>query len=55
MYLPVNRCGNFLLCSELQRIDDSEQLIEVPPCGGRVEDGQLHLLVRADYKHLKRD
>lgn len=52
IYLPINRCGNLLLCSELQGVNNPKQLIEVPPRGGRVEDGQLQFLVRADHKHL---
>lgn len=53
IYLPINRRGNLLLCSELQGINNPKQLGEVPPCGGRVEDGQLQFLVRADHKHLE--
>lgn len=53
IYLPVHRCSDLLLCSELQRVNNSEQLVEVPPRGGRVEDGQLQLLVGADHKHLR--
>lgn len=55
MYLPINRCGHLLLRSELQGVDDTEQLVEVPSRGGRVEDGQLQLLVGADHKHLRWD
>lgn len=53
IYLPVHRCSNLLLCSELQRVNNPEQLVKVPPRGGRVEDGQLQLLVGADHKHLR--
>lgn len=53
VYLPVNRCGDLLLCGELQGVDNSKQLIKVPSRGGRVEDGQLQLLVGANHKHLK--
>lgn len=53
VYRPVDRCGNLLLCSELQRVDNSEQLIKVPSCGGRVKDGQLQLLVGANHKDLE--
>lgn len=53
-YLPVNRCGNLLLCCELQRVNNTEQLIKIPSCGGRVKDGQLEPLIRANHKDLKR-
>lgn len=53
VYLPINRCGNLLLCGELQGVDHSKQLIKIPSRGGRVEDGQLQLLVGANHKHLK--
>lgn len=55
MYLPINGCRDLLLRSELQGVDDAEQLVEVASCGRRVEDGQLQLLVRADDKHLRWD
>lgn len=55
MYLPIYRCGDLLLRSELQGVDHAEQLVEVPSRGRGVEDGQLQLLVRANHKHLKRD
>lgn len=55
MYLPINRRGDLLLRSELQGVDDAQQLVKVPSCGRRVEDGQLQLLVRANHKHLRWD
>lgn len=49
VYLPVDRCGH-LESSELQRVDDTEQLVKVPPSGGRVH-GQLQL-IWTNHKHL---
>ncbi len=46
--LPVGRGGHLLLSRQLEGVDDAEDLGEVPPGGGRVQDGQLERLVRSD-------
>ncbi len=52
-YLPVHRCGHFLCCRQLQRVYDTENLIEIAPCSGWIENGQLQPLIWANDKHLK--
>ena len=44
--LPVGRGGHRVLCCELERVDDTEDLIKVASSGGRVEDGELQPVVR---------
>ena len=36
---------------ELEWVDDPDDLVKVPACGGRVQDGQLQPLVRAHDEH----
>jgi len=45
---PVGRRGDAVLRSQLERIDRSQNLVEVPSGGCRVEDGQRECLVRLD-------
>src|SRR3989304_5967886 len=34
--LPVRGCRDLLVISELQRVDNSQHLVEVAPCRGRI-------------------
>lgn len=52
LYLPINRGGNPLFCCQLERDNNSENLVKVPAGGRGVEEGQLQFLIRAKNKHL---
>ena len=49
--LPVDRGCDLLFRGQLEAVDDPKDLAHVPSSGGRVEDGQLQLLVRTDDEH----
>jgi len=46
--LPVNRCCHLAGRCQLQAVNHSQDLIKVPPCCSRVEEGQLQPLVWAN-------
>src|SRR5215471_12102991 len=50
--LPVDRRGDLVVRGQLKRVDHAEHLVEVAPGGHRVDEDQLHLLVRADDEHV---
>lgn len=51
-HLPVGGRGHSSPCCDLERVHHSQDLVEVASGGGRVEDGQFELFVRADDEHL---
>ena len=50
-HLPVDRGCDLLFRGQLEAVYDPQDLTHVPSSGGRVEDGQLQLLVRTDDEH----
>ena len=47
--LPVGRCGNFMLVSQLKRVNGSEKFIEVATSAWRVVYRETDLVVLVDY------
>ena len=51
--LPVHRRRDLVFRGELHRIDDAQDLVEVPAGAHRIDEDQLDLLVRADTNTLR--
>lgn len=52
---PVGRRGQLSPGRQLEGVHHPQDLVKVASGGGRVEDRQLQLFVRADDKHLRRE
>src|SRR5579885_1673536 len=50
--LPVRRCRDAMLGGHLQRIEHTQDLVEVAARGHRIDEDQLDLLVGSDDEHV---
>lgn len=48
--LPVNRGGDAVLVAELERVDNSDNLVKVATCARRVGDGETDDLLRINHE-----